>query len=47
MRVLRDGGEINDDSFPGWRNFLAAHGIRGQESPASVALVRGAQSADY
>jgi SAM-dependent methyltransferase len=47
MRVLRDGGEINDDSFPGWRSFLAAHGICDQESPASVALVRGAQSADY
>jgi len=33
MRVLRDGAQIDDDSFPGWRNFLAAHGIRASGEP--------------
>ena len=28
MRQLRDGLTIDDNRFPGWRNFLAAHGIR-------------------
>jgi hypothetical protein len=27
MRLLRDGGEIDDDRFPGWRGVLASHGL--------------------
>jgi SAM-dependent methyltransferase len=43
MRLLRDGADIDDDSFPGWRNFLAAHGIRasGELGPA-CSCARGA-----
>jgi hypothetical protein len=33
MRVLRDGAGIDEDRFPGWRNFLAAHGIRASAEP--------------
>jgi SAM-dependent methyltransferase len=32
MRLLRDGGEIADDRFPGWRGFLASHRVLGQYS---------------
>jgi SAM-dependent methyltransferase len=28
MRSLRDGEEIDEDGFPGWRGFLASHGIQ-------------------
>jgi trans-aconitate methyltransferase len=27
MRLLRDAGEVDDARFPGWRGFLAAHGL--------------------
>jgi ubiquinone/menaquinone biosynthesis C-methylase UbiE len=27
IRLLRDGEEISDDRFPGWREFLASHGL--------------------
>jgi hypothetical protein len=27
MRRLRDGEKIDEDRFPGWRGFLAAHGL--------------------
>jgi len=27
MRRLRDGEEIDEDRFPGWRGFLASHGL--------------------
>ena len=27
MRRLRDGEKINEDEFPGWRGFLASHGL--------------------
>jgi SAM-dependent methyltransferase len=27
LRVLRDGKEIDDSRFPGWRGFLASHGL--------------------
>jgi SAM-dependent methyltransferase len=27
LRLLRDGAEIDDDRFPGWQGFLAAHGV--------------------
>jgi SAM-dependent methyltransferase len=27
MRRLRDGEKIDEDEFPGWRGFLAAHGL--------------------
>ena len=27
MRRLRDGEQIDEDGFPGWRGFLASHGI--------------------
>src|SRR6266851_246874 len=27
MRLLRDGGEIDDDRFPGWRGVLASHAL--------------------
>ena len=27
LRLLRDGAEIDDDRFPGWRNFLVSHGL--------------------
>jgi SAM-dependent methyltransferase len=27
MRQLRDGAEIDDKQFPGWRRFLASHGV--------------------
>jgi SAM-dependent methyltransferase len=27
MRQLRDGEEIDEDRFPGWRSFLASHGV--------------------
>ena len=27
MRQLRDGEKIDEDRFPGWRGFLAAHGL--------------------
>jgi len=27
MRRLRDGEEIDEDGFPGWRAFLTSHGI--------------------
>ena len=27
MRQLRDGEEIDENRFPGWRGFLAAHGL--------------------
>jgi SAM-dependent methyltransferase len=27
MRLLRDGGEIDQSRFPGWRDFLGAHGV--------------------
>jgi SAM-dependent methyltransferase len=27
MRRLRDGQEIGEDEFPGWRGFLASHGL--------------------
>jgi SAM-dependent methyltransferase len=27
MRLLRDGGEIDQRRFPGWRDFLGAHGV--------------------
>jgi SAM-dependent methyltransferase len=27
MRRLRDGKEIDEDRFPGWRRFLASHGL--------------------
>jgi SAM-dependent methyltransferase len=27
MRALRDREEIDEDKFPGWRTFLAAHGL--------------------
>jgi hypothetical protein len=27
LRRLRDGEEIDEDRFPGWRGFLASHGL--------------------
>jgi hypothetical protein len=27
MRLLRDGGEIDQSRFPGWRDFMSAHGV--------------------
>jgi hypothetical protein len=27
LRALRDGQSIDDRRFPGWREFLAAHGL--------------------
>jgi SAM-dependent methyltransferase len=27
LRLLRNGEEIGDDRFPGWRGFLASHGL--------------------
>jgi SAM-dependent methyltransferase len=27
MALLREGGEIDDSRFPGWRKFLASHGL--------------------
>lgn len=30
IRLLRDGEEIDDDKFPGWRSFLASHGLEFQ-----------------
>jgi len=27
MRQLRDGEKIDEDRFPGWRGFLASHGL--------------------
>jgi SAM-dependent methyltransferase len=27
MRLLRDGGEIDQRRFPGWRDFMSAHGV--------------------
>jgi SAM-dependent methyltransferase len=27
LRALRDGEEIDDDRFPGWRGFLGSHGL--------------------
>jgi hypothetical protein len=27
LRLLRDGAKIGDDRFPGWREFLASHGL--------------------
>ena len=27
IRLLRDGEEIDDGRFPGWREFIAAHGV--------------------
>ncbi|MBO0739593.1 MAG: hypothetical protein J2P48_24150, partial [Alphaproteobacteria bacterium] len=30
IRLLRDGEEIDECRFPGWRDFIAAHGVSGQ-----------------
>ena len=27
LRLLRDGGEIDQSRFPGWRDFMGAHGV--------------------
>jgi hypothetical protein len=27
LRALRDGQSIDDGRFPGWREFLATHGL--------------------
>jgi hypothetical protein len=27
LRALRDGRPVDDDRFPGWREFLASHGL--------------------
>ena len=27
LRALRDGQSIDDRRFPGWRRFLASHGL--------------------
>jgi len=27
MRLLRDGGGIDESQFPDWREFLASHGV--------------------
>jgi hypothetical protein len=30
LRLLRDGAKIDDELYPGWRGFLASHGVFAQ-----------------
>jgi hypothetical protein len=30
LRLLRDGATIDDELYPGWRGFLASHGLFAQ-----------------